>query len=185
MATYPAPVVPVFGAGYCPQQTDFTTWWYDTASFFQNRIVARVAQETTTTSIASSGTTVVGFDTVLEDTYSGWTGSPSFLWTPPSGYSGWYQVTATLYMQDLVAGTDIRPVLTGTYSSQSQFITHLSTIQGSSTQHTGACGTITIYLNGGLDTVQLSASLLNASAAVSTSDTAGQTSTMEIVWLSD
>jgi hypothetical protein len=180
MATWNAPAVPVFPAGYCPQQADFSTWWYQVAGFLQNKVVARVSQATTATSLPSSGAvTVIGFDTVAEDPYSGWNAT-SHEWAPPAGYSGWYQVTLTVRTAPMT-GVDLYTYMVQT-SSGGQ--TPAVGVQGASNVGAGASGTWTVYLTGGQDAVQGAAGLEHASAAVSTSLTAGQQSTMEIVWLS-
>ena len=177
MATYNAPSVPVFNAGYGPEAADFDTWWYQTASFLQNRVVFRASQTTTATSLPDDGdATTIEFDTVAEDPYSGWDGS-TFLWTPPTGYSGWYQATLLIRTADVAANVDLRPLLTGTYSYQ------LSTVMGA-TFGAGVSGTYVVYLVGGQDTIGGACQLLNSSANVDTSTTSGQQSTFELVFIS-
>lgn len=181
MTTFPPPVVPVFQPGFCPQQADFTSLWQNTAAFFQNRVVARVSQTTTPTTLPSSGAlTVIGFDTVLEDPYSGWTGSPSFQWGPPAGYSGWYQVTITV-RTGFATSVDLYVYLNTPALGASAPVTGA---QLASNVSAGASGTFTTYLVGGQDAVQGAARLQNSSANVGTSLTAGQQSTLEVVWLS-
>lgn len=181
MATYPPPVVPDILAGFGPQQADMAGLWVEPASFFQNRIVARVSQTSTTTSLPSSGNaTTVAFDTVIEDPYSGWSAG-SFNWTPPAGYSGWYQVTLTVIVS--------APGATGVTLQLNLLYGGVSTgkISGCLQPNaTGGCsGEFLIYLTGGQDAVAGQAAVKNSGSAVSTKDTpAGQQSTMEIVWIS-
>ena len=177
MATYDAPSVPSFPAGYGPTQTDFNNWWYQTAAFLQNRVVFRASQTTTATSLPDSGAaTTIGFDTVLEDPYSGWDGS-TFLWTPPAGYSGWYQASLTVRTADVAVNVDLRPLLAGTYGFQ------MACVMGA-TFGAGVSGTYVVYLVGGQDTIGGACQLLNSSANVDTSTTSGQQSTFELVWVS-
>ena len=178
MATYNAPAVPVFSAGYGPQASDFNSWWMQTASFLQNRVVFRASQTTTATSLPDSGAaTTIGFDDVLEDPYSGWD-SGTYLWTPPAGYSGWYQATLTVRTVTLANNVDLQPLLAGTYDYA------LCRLMGSSDNGAGAQGSAIVYLVGGQDTIGGACKLLNSGAAVDTDLTAGQQSTLELVWIS-
>jgi hypothetical protein len=179
MATFPAPAVPVFSsyAGYPPRQADFTTWWYNTASFLQNRVVFRARQATTATSLPSSGAaTTIGYDTVDEDPYAGWNAG-THSWGPPAGYSGWYQVAVTLFTVALAAAVLIRPGCSASGAA------NLAAIQGAAGHAAGAEGQFTVYLTGGQDSVQGQGSLQNSGVAVNTSLTAGQQSSIDIVWL--
>lgn len=175
MATFNAPVVPVFAAGSGPTETVMDSLWYQTASFLQNGVVLRVSQTTTATTLPDTGAvTTIGYDNVIEDPYSGWD-SGTYLWTPPAGYSAWYQVTLTIRMAGLAALTDLRPALAGTWTY------NLTTLQS---QDGGACATFIVYLVGGQDTVGGACQLLNSGANKSTSLTSGQQSAMEIVFIS-
>jgi hypothetical protein len=177
VTTFSPPSVPVFPAGYGPQAEDFYNWWYQTASFLQAGVVFRASQTTTATVLPDSGAaTTIGFDTVAEDPYSGWD-SGTFLWTPPAGYSGWYQATLNVRTANVAVNVDLRPLLAGTYGYQ------LSTIMGA-TFGAGAGGTYIVYLVGGQDTIGGACQLLNSDANVDTSITAGQQSTFELVWIS-
>jgi hypothetical protein len=173
--------VPVFAAGYDPQQADFTTWWQQPALFFQYGIVARVSQTLSTTTLPSSGNvTTIGFDTVLEDPYSGFN-STTAAWTPPMGYSGWYQVTLTVFTSAPVANlVTLQPQLGGasTYA-------RLQAIEGSSStsRPAGCSAAFGVYLFGGASSVNGQCRLLNASVNSTTGTVAGVNSTMEITWL--
>ncbi len=179
MTTYNAPVVPVFLAGTGPAATDMNTFWYQTASFLQNRIVLRVSQTTTATSLPSAGTqTTIEFDDVLEDPYSGWSSS-SHSWTPPSGYSGWYECTFTLRTVTLANLVDLSGVI---IAAGTAYDTKIA--QGQSNAGAGVCASVTAYLVGAQDSVSAAGRLLNSSSAVNTSLTSGQQSTLEVVWIS-
>jgi hypothetical protein len=175
MATWPAGSVPTFPAGWAPQASDMNTWWYNTAGFLQNGVVLRVHQAGTATTLPDTGAvTTIAFNNVDEDPYSGWNPA-THLWTPPAGYSGWFQATLTIRTAGLAGLVDLKPLLVGTYSYQ------LSTLQSA---QAGASGTNTVYLVGGQDTIGGACSLLNSGSNANTSITAGQQSTLEIVWVS-
>lgn len=176
--TFPAPFVPTFPAGFGPQATDFQNWIYGTMGFLSTRVVLRVAQETAATSLPDSGAaTLIHYDTVLEDPYDGWDGS-TYLWTPPAGYSGFYQATLTIRTAEVANLVALRPVLAGTFSYT------LACVQGQSNAGAGVCATFTTYLVGGQGTIGGACELLNSGAAVNTDITAGQNSTFELVWVS-
>jgi hypothetical protein len=177
VTTYNPPAVPSFPAGYGPQALDFYNWWYQTAGFLQTRVVLRASQTVSATSLPDSGAaTTIEFDTIAEDPYSGWD-SGTFLWTPPAGYSGWYQATLCVRTATVAGDVDVRALLAGTYNI------NLSTVMGS-TSGAGVEGTFPVYLVGGQDTIGGAAELLNSGAAVNTNLTAGQQSTFELVWIS-
>jgi hypothetical protein len=178
VTTYPPPSVPVFNAGYGPTQTDLDNWWYNVAGFLQTGVVFRATQTTTATSLPDSGaSTLIHFDDVLEDPYSGWDGS-TWMWTPPAGYSGWYQATLTVRTVAVGADVDLRPILAGTYGQA------LATAQGTTAFGAGLSGSFIVYLVGGQDTIGGACELLNSGSAVNTSLTAGQRSTLELVLVS-
>jgi hypothetical protein len=178
-AMYGPPTVPAFPAGYQPTQADFTGWWVTNLGFFQQKPVFRARQATAATLLPPGGTVeTIAIDTVDEDPAGGWD-PVGHAWTPPDGYSGWYQVTITVYIQTLASGDAVRPMLGGTWAYD------LATVQGPTAHAAGAEGQFTVYLIGGHDTVQAAAALLNASTGVSTSTTAGQQSSIEILWISD
>jgi hypothetical protein len=178
-ASYPVPSVPFFPAGYRPQQADLNSWLHDPFAFLENRVVARVRQAVTAQALPSSGAgTVLEFDTVDEDPLGGWTPS-AWSWGPPAGWSGWYEVTVTLYSQPLAAGGAIRPGLVTPETSASVAVQYPG-----AGNNGGACGASWFYLIGGQDSVQATGSLLNASANVNTDIASGQQSGMEVTWIS-
>ena len=177
MATWPAPSVPVFAAGAAPTETTFNGWWYETAGFLQNKVVLRVSQSSAATTLPdTAAATRIAYDTVLEDPYNGWSAS-THLWTPPSGYSAWYQVTFTVRTAAIAGLVDLQPLLSGTYAYL------LACVQGNSAGG-GVSATNVVYLVGGQDTVGGACELLNSGSNVNTSITAGQQSTLEVTWIS-
>lgn len=175
---YPLPVTPFFPAGYSPAQADLDNWFHDPFAFLEQRVVARVRQATTPQSIPASGAaTIIEFDTVDEDLLGGWVPA-AWAWEPPSGFSGLYAVNVTLYTAALAAGNIIRPgvtapgapgVVAGCYPGAAV---------------AGVQGSFWTYCIGGQDTIQATASLVNAGSNVNTDVTFGQQSSMEITWLS-
>jgi hypothetical protein len=175
--TWPAPSVPVFPAGAGLTETNFDSLWYDTAGFLQNRVVFRASQSSAATTLPDTGVaTVIAFDTVLEDPYSGWNAS-THAWEPPAGYSAWYDVTLTIRTATLASLVNLRPVLGGTHSFT------LSCVQGSSNHGAGICATWSVYLVGGADNVSGACELINSGSNVNTSVTSGQQSAIEVVWV--
>jgi hypothetical protein len=178
MATYNAPAVPVFAAGTTPTEAVMDSLWYQFAAFAQNGVVLRVSQTTTATTLPdTAAVTTIAYDNVIEDPYSGWNAS-THLWTPPAGYDGWYQATITIRTVTLASLVDLRPALAGTYTY------NLTTVQGNSNAGAGVCATMIVYLVGGQDTLGAACQLINSGVNVNTSLTAGQQSTLEIVWRS-
>ena len=184
MATFPLPVVPTFLPGSQPQAVDFTTLWFNTTSFLQNKIVFRASQTTTATSLPSTGVaTVIAYDNVLEDPYSGWNGT-THIWTPPSGYTGWFWVSATL--RTVALQTNVSIGMQVNINNQVPFIPlgqEFVVIMGASATGAGCSGGELVYLVGGQSGASIAGIINNSTVNVNTSLTAGQQSTLEIVWL--
>jgi hypothetical protein len=174
------PSVPSYAAGLGAQQSDMTALLTDEMAFFQQRVVFRASQTSAATSLPNSGAaTVIAFDTVLEDPYGGWNPS-THAWTPPAGYSGFYETTLTVWI--VASGT------TGTVnmipSVSATTGTPLAETYVASNAPSGSATIFTQYLTGGQDSVQGFAQLFGAPGAVNTSLTNGQNSTLEIMWVS-
>jgi hypothetical protein len=153
------------------------------AAFFQNRVVFRAVQQTTATTLPSSGAiTTIAYDDILEDPYSGWNAT-THEWLAP--VSGWYQVTTTVYVA--APGSleiALYSYIGGSVSSNAYSgIPLTSTCMPSSTPG-AAEGIFWVYLIGGTDSVWGAAAIKNASASHATDLTAGQQSSMEIIWKS-
>lgn len=177
-SVYPAPAVPFFPAGFAPAQADLDSWLHDPFAFFESRAVARVRQAAAAQSLPAAGTTeVLGFDTVDEDPLGGWLSS-EFAWMPPPGFTGWYEVTVTLFTAAVPALAVIRAGLTAPFSPGQV----ASGYPGAGSTG-GVTGVFWVFMIGGQDTVQATGTLLNSTTAVNTSITAGQQSSMEITWI--
>lgn len=178
MATFAVPAVPVFPPGYQPQNADFTLWWFDTAAFLETKMAFRGDQENAATTIPDTGAvTTIGLDTAIEDPYGGFNAT-THLWTPPAGYSGWFDVCYTLRTAAQAANGMLQIVMAGTYSYA------IDQALGSTSTGAGISAQFRCYLVGGQDSIGLAAQLKNATANLNTSITAGLRSTMEIMWTS-
>jgi hypothetical protein len=182
--TTPAPSVPDFLAGFGPQQSDMESLWVTAAAFFQQKVVFRATETVTATTLPSAGTTTaIGFDNIIEDPYSGWSATNEN-WTPPLGYSGWYLVTLTVWVTAPGATeTVLVPHLAGAAAGNAVDGYPLTCIvlpNGAS----GAEAYWYVYLVGGSDAIAGAAAILNSSSSVTTDLTAGQNSSMEIIWIS-
>jgi hypothetical protein len=168
MSGLPVPSPPVFTAGTPPVPATFTGWITDTLGFCTAGIVFR-AQQQVTQSFSANTQTVVTFDTVLEDPYSGWNAA-SHEWLAPA--TGWYEVTSTLVINSLNATLTNTIFLSGV--TQYAF----SAIAESSSYPGGACASAYVPLVIGQDFVQVR---LFATAAGSTDvSSAGFYSSLEI-----
>jgi hypothetical protein len=142
----PPPAVPVFPAGYGPLPADFNGWVQAPLGFLTGQVVFRGAQ-TVTQSYTAGSNNVIRYDTVNEDPYAGWNGSPSWWWLAP--YTGWYEIIVTV---SLAATTN--------YAQAAIFVTG-GTQQYISSEHQGPAGTFggagayaIVALTGGVDYVQ-------------------------------
>ena len=183
--TTPVPSVPDFLAGFGPQQSDWQSLWVNAAAFFQQRVIFRATQSGTATTLPSSGSiTTITYDNILEDPYSGWSAS-THRWTAPAGYSGWYQVTVTVWVTaPSSAQVVLEPYVQTTAAASNIAQGYPLTAVVTGTSAAAAEGTFYPYLTGGLDAVYGAAAIKNASASVSTDLTAGTQSSLEICWVS-
>ena len=173
-----SPAVPQFLAGYGPQQGDMLALWTDAARFYQNRVIYRVSQTQTATTMSGGGYANIKFDTMLEDPYRAWNSGYYFV----APFEGWYQVTTTI--------TTAAPGV----AQCALFITIISSAAGNPTAGIGI--TVTnlpaaggqgeavwaVYLSAG-NTVEVQAAVTGV-ASVNTNLSAGQQSSMEVMWIS-
>ena len=172
------PSVPVFLAGYGPQQADMQTLWTGPATFFETRVVFRASQTTSASTLSSSGAYgVIGFDNIIEDPYSGWDNTHK-QWIAPAGYSGLYLATLTVWVGTAANNVILAVNIAGTPQVEPATTSNLLGTGGSA-----VCANYA-YLVGGQDKLWGTAAVLNSSANVSTDLTAGQNSTFEIIWIS-
>ena len=182
--TTPAPSVPDFIAGFGPQQSDLQSLWVSPAAFFQQKVVFRATQATTATTLPSAGTTTaIAYDNIIEDPYSGWDAGESN-WSPPAGYSGWYLITVTVWVTAPGATQVVLvPHIAGSAAGNAVNGYPLACV----VLPNGASGAESFwycYLEGGSDAIAGAAAVLNSSSNVTTDLTAGQNSSIEIIWIS-
>lgn len=169
MPLAPQPV-PVFPAGLAPQDADFTTLITNPFTFQTSGIVFR-AERHGSQSLAS-GSTVIQYDTILEDPYSGWSGV-NWRWTVP--YTGQYEAVTTGCVS-----------IAAFSSCAANIVTPYGTLDGA--QHEAlvafpgmASGQQVISMVGGID--WFSGSIF-VSTATTTNTVAGRFSSLEIRYLS-
>lgn len=182
--TTPAPSIPDFIAGFGPQQPDFQNLWVNALAFFQQRVIFRATQTTTATTLPSSGAvTTIAYDNILEDPYGGWSAS-THKWTAPAGLSGWYQVTVTVWVAPPAAlQVVLSPYVGGSAAYNPNSGVELAGVTVPTAIAAGVEGTWALWLTGGQDATWGAGAIANSSSNVLTSLTAGQNSSIEIVWL--
>jgi hypothetical protein len=163
----PIPAEPVFPAGYPPVTADFTGWVTNSMGFCTKGVVFRAEQDSAQ-SFSANTQTVVTFDTVLEDPYSGWNAG-SNEWLAP--VSGWFAITSTVIIAASSGTLTNTVLLDGTTQYAASAVSVPSTNPG------GSCATFWIPMIAGTDFVQIR---LFMTAAGTTDAGQGQRSTLEI-----
>lgn len=170
------PVVPYFQAGFAPLNSDFDQWIQAPNAFLASKVVFRA--ELTNALALINGDTLIPFDSILEDPFSGWA-SGSSEWLCPAGYTGTYDVALTISCQP----QGPQPVLqarVGVNSAAQEFTVDKAWVPASSVPGI-ASGSCQVQLYGGTDSVQGYAHLSATGNAVTT---AGQRCQMTITWTS-
>jgi len=161
LVPYPPPALPVFPAGYGPQQADFGQWVQASFGYITGLAVFR-GQQTISQSIGATTFTVVEFDTVLEDNFGGWTGAAAspvpWAWVAP--FTGWFRVT---FRVSCAAGSHWLDAAVAV-SGQAPGL-ETTGVLAPSAQPGGAGGSVIVPMIGGTDYVQV---LLWASTSVTT-----------------
>lgn len=172
------PVIPYFPAGFRPLNSDFDNWIQAPLSFLTSKVVFR-AEQSGALALTNNASTLVPFNSVLEDPLSGWNSGAS-QWLCPAGYSGLYSVTLTVSAQ----GNPSNPVLESRIGvdSAAQLYTTCKTVVGSGGPAGLASGSQPVQLFGGADSVQGYAYITGASGNVATG--AGQRCQLTIEWIS-
>lgn len=170
------PAVPVFPAGYGPQAADFTGWVTTPFTFCSTKVVFR-AQRQAALALGANVFTIVPWDTILEDPYSGWNAGTS-TWAPPAGCSGWYEITMTAFAANPANATTL---LEAAVNLNGTLYQEMSAGWGVNGHAMGSCGSVILPLTGGFDALSWP---IFTSTAVNTVPTAGQYPTVEIAWIS-
>lgn len=170
------PPVPQIPAGYGPQQADLTLWVTTPFSYLASPTVFR-AQLQGGQPLSAATLTLLQLDTILEDPWSGWSGSPTWAWTCPANCQGWYEVTLTLLTGNQGASNaQVQPDL---YLNGARYAAPSAgwAVNG---HGAGSCGSLMVPLQAG-DQLQMYGF---ATDATSTPSTSGQYTSMEIAWFS-
>jgi hypothetical protein len=162
-------------AGYDPQPADLNTYIRDTFKFLSNKMVFR-AWQSSVQSIANATVAPLHLDTIVEDTYSGWTGSPSWIWKPP--YDGWYQVSGA-YMSAGVTSIQMNCCL-----GVNGVWTYQESAQGSSLTGPGVSCLQEVFLRASTDYVQVGGIQYSGAAQNTYSAGLNHASYTEILWVS-
>ena len=167
-------------AGLGQQYANLTYLISDSFGFLTSKAVFRGTQAVSQSLSASVVSNTITLDTVLEDPYGGWTGSPWYYWMPPQGVSGWFLCVGNVFTTAPATANATNPlVATNGADNYAGSLT-----SNPSVAH--ACGRPVIamvYLLGGVNLVQLQA-VLAGGANLATSVTAGTNSHLEICWIS-
>lgn len=173
------PVVPDFIAGYAPQPADFNAWIQAPFAWLTSKVIFR-AELSAATTWTQGVNTLIPFNFVDEDTYSGWNAS-THTWTPPAQGTGTYEVSLTA---SAAAASDSTTALRcGLYLNGSALYT-MSSTQASQSQDCLTGGSAPVQLYGGQDTISAYAYWNTTSGNGSAVTTTGQRCTMQITWLS-
>lgn len=172
------PVIPYFPAGYQPLNTDFDGWIQAPLAFLTSRVVFR-AEQSSAQALTNNANTLIPFNSVLEDPFSGWNSGAS-QWLCPAGYGGLYNVTLTISAQSNASN----PVLQSRIGvdTAAQVYCTCKTVVPSGGAAGIASGSQPVQLFGGADSVQGYGFIIGAAGNVAT--TAGQRCTLTISWIS-
>lgn len=169
------PSVPVFPAGYGPLPADMNNWIQAPFTFLTSKVVFRAENHATTT--LTGGTFVkIPFNTILEDPYSGWNAT-SHVWDCPDGCSGLYEVSMTAITSN--PGNSTSVVLPIIYLNGAEYL-EMGEDWLANGATSGSCGGAPVPLVGGVDNI---GGYIYTTTTVTTENTAGQYTTMEITWL--
>jgi hypothetical protein len=167
---YAPPAIPQFAAGYPYLPSDFNNLVQAPLAFLTTGIFFR-AEQHTAQPITATTFTVVAYDTITEDPYSGWNATFS-RWLAP--YTGWYQITVDdniTSTPDILAGVFITGTTRYDLAQQQPGL-------GAG----GVSASVILPLVGGTDYVQ-SRVWVNPGATLDT-NTPGRYSSMEISYVS-
>lgn len=172
------PQTPIFPAGYGPLPADFDGWVQTPLSFLTGKVVFR-GELSTATTWTNSANTLIPFNTIDEDPYSGWS-SGSHSWTCPAGCSGTYVVTMTV---SAAPSADTTTSMRAVVDLNSNSLWTIAEGQTSSSQNNLTCGSVPVQLYGGQDVLTFF-TFWTSSANGAAVTTSGQRTTAEVTWFS-
>jgi len=181
---------PVIPAGLYPHgsqlSADLNQLITNPILFTATGILARLRQASSAQTLSTSSATVIQFDTVDEDPYSGWSASATstqaaWSWQPPAGCSGWYHVYVAVSLGTVPSDAVLRPVIVVTGTTQYAVETMLR--PSSAPEIVG--GSAWVYMLGGADYVQAAAVFSSSSGSEPTSVATSYQSVMDVSWESN
>lgn len=177
--TAPQPQIPLFIAGAQPAPSDFNSWIQAPFAWLTSKVVFRAELSAATTWIQGANT-LIPYNSILEDPFSGWNPG-TFSWTPPAQGTGTYEVSITA---SAAAASDATTALRAVLYLNGSALYTMSTTQASQSQSCLTGGSAPLQLYGGQDSVSAYAFWNTTGGNGSAVTTAGQRSTLEITWLS-
>ena len=176
------PQVPVFPAGYAPLPGDFDNWIQAPLAFLTSKVMLR-AELAGTQVLTANTSTLLPFNSILEDPFSGWDASQS-QWFCPAGYSGTYEVTLTASCGPGIGSTTLVTPQVGVNSAAFLYTVDRAWVPGATVPGI-ASGSTLVQLYGGTDSVQGYAALPSGSGTNGgVVTTAGQRCELTISWCS-
>jgi len=134
------------------------------------------AQHQGTLTLTAATYVQIKYDTVLDDPYSGWNATAG-TWTPPAQGTGWYEVTMTAFGTNPASGTD--SIQAALYLDGALYLRGIG--WGVDGHATGITAGFPVPMAGGTDYVS---AYIYSTVTTTTTATAGQYPTMEIIWTS-
>lgn len=176
--------IPDFGpvTGTQPEAAQFNSLIQVPFSFLTSKTVFRAELDNNPGSagqLSAGQTTLIPYDTVLEDPYQGWNPATSS-WQCPAGMSGTYLITVTAAAQsagDAVSTLQVVPALNGNTTF------NLSNVWMPQQQTGMASGSVPLALCGGQDQISAYA-YWNGNSSSQLSVNPGRRCTIEITWQS-
>jgi len=165
--------VPFWPAGYQADTELFNNLGQQTLGWLANRFMFR-ATRNAAQGIVSNTNTLITYDTILEDPYSGWQTLQPAGWTVP--FTGWYEITTTSTNTGAAVFLATGANISGLYNFFSADILTSASFAG------GSHGTYTVQLNGGTDYV--SGFIYSGNGGSTTGSTNGFRCSIEILYLS-
>jgi len=175
------PAPPPWFANQYPQPADMNAHVRDDLTFLTKRTVFRAWQSTAAPqSIPNNAVTVLTLDTVIEDSYSGWTaGAGTNKYTAQE--DGMYLIAVGYYSN---AGNGAGHVANAFVIENGATTTAGQQEDISTTTNWGTVCVLPVYLRAGTDYVQPAAAQTSGAALNTVSVNVAQASYMEIVWIS-
>jgi hypothetical protein len=171
MPAYAEPVIPAFPAGYDPVTADMSNWVRAPFGGYSAGVVFRATL--TTGQPFASGATIVQFNGILEDNWSGWN-TANFWYLAP--WTGLYAVDVTVAIAAKALFLEASILVSGAT------LIELGGLETPASFTGGQSGAAYVPLVGGVDYIQCEAKC--SSTATAASGSAGVLSSIEIAFVS-